>query len=115
MGTIQSAESRTFEQRFGKTCPFCGKGWGDPSRCDPIGAELQWRESNRQLFVRVEYPERSCVVCLSLFKPLVHNRSTCSAECATVHTRRRNNERSRRRNKAKWQKEKERRQAMVVA
>ena len=102
MGVIQTEELRTFEQRFGKTCPFCGRGWGNPERCDPEPGPL-WKDTHRALCVRPEFPERPCTICLKSFQPRRHNTITCSDECRRVKDRLNNNERSRRRNKRRWE------------
>ncbi len=95
MGVIQSAEPRTFEQRFGKVCPFCGATWGSPTPCDPE-PKMTWKDTNRALFEKPVFPERKCLICEESFRPSEPSRNTCSVECRTIHRRRMGNERSKR-------------------
>lgn len=32
--SLSSVDDRSFEQKFGERCPFCGRTWGDPTTCD---------------------------------------------------------------------------------
>jgi predicted nucleic acid-binding Zn ribbon protein len=57
---IQTEERRTFEQRYGTHCPFCGKSWGDPGPCGD-GAEWSIRDSLKMLFAGNR--SKDCAVC----------------------------------------------------
>lgn len=85
MGVIQSEEPRTFEQRFGTHCPFCGRGWGSAERCDPIPSNAFRRMQRRT----ATFPARQCVICEAMFTPAVPNANCCSRECREEKARRR--------------------------
>lgn len=53
-------ETRSFEARFGPRCPFCGRSWGDPTRCDPNPKGITIRDGLRLLFAD---RTANCVVC----------------------------------------------------
>ena len=85
MGVIQSQEPRTFEQRFGTHCPFCGRSWGSAERCDPVENNT-FRKRQRRTSLA---PERQCVICGALFIPSAVNATACSRECREEKARRR--------------------------
>lgn len=74
-------ESRTFEQRFGRTCPFCGEPWSSEKRCGPRGPEdYTIRQSLKALFAdRVS----NCLIC---DKAMPAGRKHCY-ECAKPRNR----------------------------
>lgn len=80
-------EVRTFEQRFGEKCPFCGRNWGDPTKCDPNPADYTIRQALAAIFVR-EKVERDCAICGATFE--VDARSTrkyCGDDCRSAAVR----------------------------
>lgn len=90
-------DDRTFTQRFGKKCPFCGRNWSSYERCDPEPGAL-WKDTNKALYAKPVIPERSCATCLQPFTPTNYQSATCSDPCRRTRNRKLNTERSRLRN-----------------
>lgn len=82
---IPTFDGRTFEQRFGTHCPFCGRGWGSAERCDPV-ENNGFRKRQRRT---ASFPERQCVICEAMFTPVAVNATACSRECREEKARRR--------------------------
>lgn len=75
--TVQTEEPRTFEQRFGTHCPFCGRSWGDPRPCGD-GADRTIRDSLRLLFAGSR--SKDCALCA---RSIPAGRTYCY-ECAAA-------------------------------
>jgi predicted nucleic acid-binding Zn ribbon protein len=58
---VMTLEVRTFEQRFGDHCPFCGKSWGDPNPCGDSRADWTIRDGLRMLFAGNK--DKNCAIC----------------------------------------------------
>lgn len=77
-------DDRSFEQRFGKRCPLCGKNWSDPGRCGPR-MEGDWtiQQVHRGLFAdRVN----NCEIC---DRSIPSSRKFCY-DCSAARERARN-------------------------
>ena len=81
-----SVDDRTFEQKHGTRCPFCGKNWNDRTACGNVDPGWTWREqmsaSFRNRSVRRTAPtsERVCVRCLVVYEGIA-GQMYCGKRC----------------------------------
>lgn len=63
-------EVRTFEQRFGKRCPFCGEPWSSEKSCGPN------KEYTIQQSLKLLFADRT-TECLTCGRSIPNNRKHC--------------------------------------